>query len=101
MSESLPVEALRAIEPGRWCGKVRFPNRLQPTAILIFALDGAWAGLRAHCPHEGYDLSDCRPDETGALVCPLHGLSLPLRGPAALSVSREGDAFAVSWSPPC
>jgi Rieske 2Fe-2S protein len=99
--ESLPVEGLQALAPGRWRGRVRFPNRIQATAILIFALDRAWAGVRAHCPHEGYDLSDCALVEGCTLVCPRHGLALSLKGRAAFRVTRQGGAFAVGWPLQC
>lgn len=101
MSESLPVENLRSLEPGRWCGRVRFPNRVQPTAILIFALDGAWVGIRAHCPHEGQDLSGCELVDGIKLVCPRHGLALSLKGYLAFRLTRRGEDFAVAWPLQC
>ena len=101
MSASLPVENLETLEPGRWRGKVRFPNRIQPTAILIFAVDQSWVGLRAYCPHEGYDLSACGLVEGHKLVCPRHGLALSLKGCEAFRLTREGEAFAVSLPLEC
>lgn len=101
MAELLPVQGLEALAPARWRGRVGFPNRIQPTAILILEFDGAWIGVRAHCPHEGQDLSDCPLDGGCNLVCPRHGRVIDLSGPDAFRLARRGEAFAVPWPLEC
>lgn len=101
MAELLPVQGLEPLAPARWRGRVGFPNRIQPTAILILERDGACVGVRAHCPHEGQDLSDCPLEDGGKLVCPRHGRVIDLAGPDAFCLVRRGESFAVAWPLEC
>lgn len=97
MPERLMVTGLEPVEPARWSGKVQFPNRLQPTAILVFACGSAHVGVRAHCPHEGENLTRCPLDSQRRLVCPRHGLPVRLDGPDAFRVEGAAPSFVVPW----
>lgn len=96
MVERVTVEAVEQQESGRWRGRVQFPNRLQPIRVLLFEIDGDYAGVRAHCPHQGYDLSRCPLDDNGCLVCPSHNLAICLQGDG-FRIERVAGLFVVPW----
>lgn len=80
-------------EENCWKGQVQLPRKRFPTSILIFEQDGKYAAIRAHCPHEGYDLEGCPLDEYGRVTCPLHGRHVHVFGPqeGGFMVRREAD----------
>lgn len=94
MTEALPLTQLRCLEDGyRWQGMVQFPDRPTPISLLVFRLAAGYVAVAAYCPHQGADLSGCRPQADGCLVCPWHGQRIPLQD--GFTAIRSEQGFAV------
>lgn len=95
--EKLVLQSVECLEPARWRARIQFPNRPQPAVVLVFERDGRYAGMRAHCPHKGQDLSQCPLDTADRLACPRHGAVMYSWGKDGFRIEREADRFVVSW----
>jgi hypothetical protein len=62
MTERLTIQVLEQLQPARWRGRLQLPRRPQPTAVLVFELEGRHVGVPGYCPHEGQDLANCPPE---------------------------------------
>ena len=95
---NIPVEAVTFLENTAspcWKGFIRLPDQQIPIDILIFNIDNEYFAVPAHCPHQGYDLSDCPLVNGYTLICPAHHQRTNLKA-SDYAVQLDNGRFLIT-----
>jgi len=98
---NLPVTAVQAVtfldsaDPPRWTGRVQLPGQQHPIDILIFKIEGEFWAFPALCPHQGYDLKNCRLLNGNTLVCPAHSQRIKGLETSGFRIEEHDGQFLV------